>query len=30
MIDLRDVNALMVTLPWLEAEDPRDQRDHGR
>jgi 4,5-dihydroxyphthalate decarboxylase len=20
MIDLRDVNALMVTLPWLEAE----------
>ena len=30
MIDLRDVNALMVTLPWLDRRDQRDQRHHGR
>ena len=30
MIDLRDVNALMVTLPWLEAETKETGRDHGR
>ena len=30
MIDLRDVNALMVTLPWLEAETNETGRHHGR
>jgi len=30
MINLRDVNALMVTLPWLRSRDPRDQPPHGR
>ena len=30
MIDLLDVNALMVTLPWLDAGDPGDHGGHGR
>jgi len=30
MIDLRDVNALMVTLPWLEAETNETSAIMGR
>ena len=30
MIDLLDVNALMVTLPWLDPGDPGHHRGHGQ
>jgi 4,5-dihydroxyphthalate decarboxylase len=30
MADLRDVNALMVTLPWLEAESAETMATMGR